>query len=101
MAVKKNVCSLVLLALIALKVSAAALHIYLHHGHEDEHMEVCELCEHAMYNQNIEFSTPVEFHNLEVDYSPTFCQLENSYDIIFIKLPVDNTRFGRPPPSLV
>lgn len=101
MAVKKYVYFPVLLALIVLKVSFTILHVYVHNELEAEHTDSCELCEHAIYNQNIEFSTPEQLHSLEADYTPVFCQLERSYDSIFIKLQVDNTLFCRPPPSLV
>ncbi len=59
MAVKKHLYTVVFLALIAFKVSSATVHIHLHHEHdEEEHTEDCTLCDHAIYYQNIEFSTP-------------------------------------------
>lgn len=53
MAVKKFLYSFILLALLAFKVSA--MHVYLHQE-EDIQIEDCELCEHAVQNQNAAFS---------------------------------------------
>lgn len=89
---------LFLVALIALKVSA--VHVYFHNCDEEEHMDDCELCEHAIYNQNIEFSTPTQFHSFEIDHTSTFCQLESHYESVCITTFINDTHFGRPPPSL-
>ena len=52
MAIKKYFYTLILLALIAFKVSAASVH---HHHTDDDHADDCELCEFAMQNQGAEF----------------------------------------------
>ena len=72
MALRKYAYLLILLALIALKVSSSALHMYLHHADDHEHIDECELCEHAIYSQNAEFSTPTVFHDVKVDFIITF-----------------------------
>jgi len=90
---------MLLLFLITIKVSAIG--IYLHDCQDDENTDVCEVCESAIYNQNIEFSPIDEFHNLEIDHTTIFYYLENHYKSIFTKILFNNKVFyGRPPPSL-
>ena len=57
MAVRKYIYSFILLALISFKVSA--FHVY---EHQEDHSQAndCELCEYAVYNQNLEFSVETE-----------------------------------------
>ena len=55
MVARKFFYSIILLALIAFKVNSATLHNYLHHGNDGEQEEQCELCEHAINHQNLEF----------------------------------------------
>ncbi|WP_350285978.1 hypothetical protein [uncultured Croceitalea sp.] len=96
MALKKHFFPLILLALIAFKVSA--LHVYLHHS-DEEHDDDCELCEHAIYHQIIEFSTPADFELVRIDYTPHFNQQEPYHDSVHVSAFFDNTLFVRPPPA--
>lgn len=98
MARKKHLYSLFLVILIALKVSA--VHIYVHQGHDDGCVDDCKLCEQAIYNQNIAFSTPPQFQSFEIDFTPIFCQQEMHYEGVFITTLINDIYFGRPPPSL-
>ncbi|GAA3514403.1 hypothetical protein GCM10022393_30430 [Aquimarina addita] len=96
MAVKEFLHMLFFVTLIALKVSAAS--IYLHDCHNDEHMDDCELCDHAIHNQNIEFSTPPQFQDFEIDTTPVSYKHENHYEPVYITTTVINLLYGRPPP---
>ena len=98
MAGKKHIYSLFLIALIALKVSA--VHIYVQQGHDDECADDCQLCDHAIYSQSTAFSTPPQYYSFEIDHLPNFCQREVHYESICITALVNDSCFGRPPPSL-
>jgi len=87
---------LFLIVLIALKVSA--IQLYLHDCSDDRNVNDCELCEKAIHNQNLKFSTPPQYHGFEIDIIPFFSQLESHYDSICISIPINDTCFGRPPP---
>jgi len=95
---RKQLYTLFLLALIATKVSA--LNIYSHYL-DDTHIDDCELCEQAIYNQAIEFYTSEHFYQLEVAYLLVFSEKGDYSENVHIKSPIDTTRYGRPPPSLV
>ncbi len=87
------------LILIFFKVSAA--HVYLH-NHDDSNIDNCELCEHAVYNQTIEFSTPPSFDkDFEIDRIPAIYHQESHYENIYITVFINDIYFGRPPPSLI
>lgn len=101
MVVKKYFYGLVLLALIAFKVSAIAIHMHLHHGHEDSHEGACELCEHAIYSQNLAFSTPATLIITAVDRTLNFYPQKSLYTSICITVPINDSYFGRPPPLVV
>ena len=88
---------LFLVGLIALRVSA--INIYLHDCTDERNINDCELCEHAIHSQNIEFTTPPQFHGFEVDIIPFFSQLESHYDSICESIPINDTFLGRPPPA--
>jgi hypothetical protein len=88
---------LFLIVLIAFKVSA--IQLYLHDCSDDRNVNDCELCEHAIHNQNIEFSTTPKFHSFEIDIIPFFPQPESHYNSICISIPINDTYFGRPPPQ--
>lgn len=100
MAVKKDLYILLLLALIAFKVSSVAIHNHLHHSHDDEHEDNCELCEHALYHQNVEFFAPADFPSIRVDNAPHFHQQKDSYKSVCVAPVFNKTLFGRPPPLL-
>ena len=86
------------IALIALKLSA--VQIYVHDCADEGNVNDCELSEHAIHNQNIEFSTPPQFHSFEIDDISNIGQLVSHYESICISIPINDTYFGRPPPSL-
>ncbi len=96
MTVKRFLHILLFVTLIVLKASAAP--VYLHSCHDDEHIDDCELCEHAIHNQNIEFSTPPQFQIFEIDSTPILYQHKNHYESVYIKTHIIDLRFGRPPP---
>ncbi len=98
MVARKAIYTLILLTLIAFKVSAATLHIHLHHSHDEEH---CELCEYVINHQNLEFSTPVEFQFIENNYFPTLNLKKDYYQNISVTSFFDGTLFGRPPPLAI
>jgi len=95
---KKHLHILFLVVLIAFKFSA--VHVYLHNCDDEGDVADCELCEHAIFNQNIEFSTPSQFPNFEIDLTPIFFQRKNHYESVCIATLIDDIHFGRPPPSL-
>jgi len=99
MAVKKNLFAILLLALIVFKAFSAAIHIHIHHEHEN-HDDPCELCEQAIYNQFLEFSSPVEFQIYKIKDIPVFHQQESPYESIMVSTLLDSTLLVRPPPSL-
>ncbi len=98
MVAKKQLYTLLLFALIALKVSA--LPIYSHYS-DDTHVDDCELCEHAIANQVVEFFTPDQIVHPEADEVPVFSKQVATYEGIQLKSHFDDARFGRPPPTLI
>lgn len=100
MVARKLIYSFILLILITFKVSSAAVHNYLHHEYDDGHEEQCELCEHAIYHQNLEF--PFSYQT-EVPTNTTVLHL-SSAPIGVKSLEVSSYSisqlFTRPPPSL-
>lgn len=100
MAVRKLAFSLVLLALIAFKASSATIHISLHHSHDDDHENHCELCEYAIQMQESESPSlgDLEFHEdtnlgtLHKAPCKTLIILASNYQCVF--------PFSRPPPSV-
>lgn len=101
MTLKKIVYTLILLTLIVLKVSSAALHIHLHHGHNDNHEDSCELCEYAINHQNIEFSLPVELQFVKDNKEFVFDRQNNFYKDVYLITFFEDVIFVRPPPILV
>ena len=97
MQIKKLFYSFVLLALITFKVSAT--HVY---AHQEDNVQVedCELCEHAIQNQNAEFSA---IPQLEVPENSTV-PIANAINIVFegpeISDDVVSFPFTRPPPAV-
>lgn len=102
MVAKKDIYTLLLLALLAFKVSSAPIHIHLHHEHEAvEHEEDCELCIYAFYYQNSEFSESLHFFDFEKVHSCDFVQQANCYESVFITADTHNAHTCRPPPALL
>lgn len=99
-AMRRDIYTLVFLALITFKVSTAAIHIHLHHGHDDGHEDQCELCEHAIYHQNLEFSTPTDLVSTEAENTPDQHRPINLYESVDVDTFLNNTLFGRPPPCI-
>jgi len=103
MATRKHFFTMVLLALIAFKVSSAAIHQHLHHGHDEEHEdheESCELCEQAFYYQNTELATPPSPPEIGIATIATPFLFEEEYSSVILTAEVDDILFGRPPPSV-
>lgn len=88
---------LFLVTLIALKVSAIL--IYVHHHECDGQIDDCELCDHAIHNQSIEFSTPPLFQGTEIERSLFLFQPNSHYKSVCVTTHINNTHFGRPPPT--
>ena len=89
---------LILVGILALKISSAAIHMQLHHGEADDHQDQCELCEFALQSQELDS----EVHDFYIELPTplvTYPDLVVSYDS-----PIDTevrtfTLFGRPPPQ--
>ena len=100
MVVRELFYSLILLALIAFKVGSTSIHNYLHHGFDDEHIEQCELCEHAINHQNLEvpFANQIEVPTNKIVFHLSMAPISaesleaSSYSIAQL--------FTRPPPFL-
>ena len=99
MAMKKFLQILFLVVVIVLKVSSVAFHIYVQHG-DDMHQDKCELCEYAVNNQDIDSDIPEQYNNIEL-LSYIFSEQKDFYKSVNKRLSIDNTCFGRPPPSLI
>ncbi len=102
MAVKKNLYTVLLLAIIAFKVSSATIHIHLHHDchHDEEHAEDCTLCDYAIYNQTIEFSTPAYFELPSQTKIAVKAFLAGDLESQAVRNPFVQYSFTRPPPTL-
>lgn len=100
MTMKKYLHIVFLVTVIVLKVASASLHIYLDHNDADTSGEKCELCEHAIHNQDLDSDIPDEFASVEVIFS-NFAFPQNLYISVHKKFTINSYRFGRPPPSLV
>lgn len=90
---------LVLVGILALKISSAAVHMQLHHGEADDHQNQCELCEFALQNQDLD-SEVLEF---SVELPTTFVaypDLVATYNNPTSTTVRTFTLFGRPPPSI-
>ncbi|MEM8509730.1 MAG: hypothetical protein AAF717_17995 [Bacteroidota bacterium] len=102
MAVRKILYATFLVALIAFKVSAMAIHFHFHHEHDhEEHQETCELCEHALEFINTAFSPTVATPLVEVGFPVNFNLPKTGYNSVCIVAGTDSTLFGRPPPVLL
>jgi len=86
-------------ALIVLKVSA--IQVFLHDCEDEGQKNDCELCDHAIHNQNIEFSTPPQPHGFEIDHTPVFCQRESHYKSVCIATPINDIHFGGSSPHTI
>ncbi len=100
MVMKKYLQVSILIGLIALKVSSAALHMYLHHGNNPDQEEKCELCEHAIQNQDIDSDISIAFNDLEFAYY-NFSEQKDFYKSIVHKSTFYSTLFSRPPPASI
>ena len=98
MAVKKNVFLLILLGLISLKVASAAIHIYVHHGGDHQDYEDCELCEHAINNQEFELYSPTAYQQPAAEFRPVFVSQHTFYYSRALKSSLYDDKFCRPPP---
>ena len=98
MGAKQSIFAFILLALISFKVSAATIHFTLHHSY-GESDEPCALCEQALYNQFLEFSSPVEFHTFEEYEKIEYPQQQSIYESAIIATLLDDTLTVRPPPT--
>jgi hypothetical protein len=95
MQIKKTFYSFVLLALIAFKVSAT--HVYAHQE-DSVQVEDCELCEHAIQNQNAEFSAIVQLEVPENSTVPIAKVINIVFDGPEVSNDVVTFLFTRPPP---
>ena len=76
--------------------------IHLFSSQEENNHDNCEVCEFAIYNQNLDFSSAQEFQSLEVHITHSFPHIEDYYKSVFHYIQSNNkTLFGRPPPSLI
>lgn len=100
MVARKSIITLILLTLIAFKVSAAAIHVSSHHG-EEGHEDHCELCEQAIYNQLLEFSTPMEFQEFESIEKLQHYQQVRFNKNVRVSTFFDTALLVRPPPSFI
>ena len=100
MAARKHLFLLILLALISLKVASAAIHVYTHHIGDNAHIEDCELCDHAINNQELEFDTPTPGNQPEA--TPLFIATKQEifYQSGYTPSSIYNDQFCRPPPRL-
>lgn len=86
------------MTLISIKVSAS--HIYMHDC--ESNLDNCEICELAIYNQNIEFSYSDKPFVFENNSQATFYRFTDSnFKSVLVKTSFNTNCFGRPPPSLV
>jgi len=99
MVMKKLLQILFLVVVIVVKISSASLHIYVQHG-DDIHQDECELCEYAVHNQDVDSDIPEQSYDIKL-LNFNFSEQKNFYKSVHKKLSIDNTRFGRPPPSLI
>nr|WP_299381993.1 hypothetical protein [Allomuricauda sp.] len=99
MALKKHLYPLLLLTLIVFKVFSAPLHMHLNHGDDHEHIEHCDLCEQALFTQNLEFSSPLQLQIADIPFTVITTVQNNSYQSVFVTKTFNNTLFGRPPPT--
>lgn len=97
MAMKKHLYTFVLLVLLAFKVTAITAYF---HCSDETHFEDCELCEHAIQNQNVSFLVPPQTLAPKATNATIFCQGINHYETTFIATAVDDVFYGRPPPFL-
>ncbi|MEL6305943.1 MAG: hypothetical protein AAFQ20_14300, partial [Bacteroidota bacterium] len=66
----------------------------------DQNDEPCELCEQALYNQFLEFSSPIVFHVFEDFAKLEYHQPESVYESVIVTTLLDYTLTVRPPPTL-
>ena len=97
MQVKKIFYAFVLLTLIVFKVSAA--HVY---AHEEDNVQVedCELCVHAIQNQNVEFSAIVPLEVPENSSTPFGKAIRIGFENPAVSSDVAIFPFTRPPPAV-
>jgi len=97
MQIKKIIYSFVLLTLITFKVSAT--HVY---AHEEDNVQVedCELCEHAIQNQNVEFSAIVQLEIPENSSTPIAKAISFGFEGPEVSNDAVTFPFTRPPPAL-
>lgn len=89
-----------LMTAIVLKVASTPIHLYVEHGEDETTGEKCELCEHAIHNQELDADIPEDYASIEAFYT-YYAEPINLYRSIARQLAIDTSRFGRPPPSLV
>jgi len=95
MALKKYLHIFLLLGVITFKLSLVVLHVHL--SHQDNDQEVCELCEHALQNQDLDALNAISSYE-------EITVIKDQFDQIIIfksvnkKSTFDYTCFGRPPP---
>lgn len=95
---KKHFHIFLLVGVILLKLSSVMLHQYIDHNDAASHGDVCELCEYAVHNQDVDSGNTLAFCEIEA-YAVTPFVKENFYKSIYKKQIADQVLFGRPPPS--
>lgn len=101
MQLKKQLFSLVFLTLLFFKVFAAGMLLHIDHGNDHEENVTCELCEDALYNQLLAFTTAVEALGLPVDFKVDFLDKSTAYTTQFVLETSFTPTFARPPPALM
>ena len=99
MAMRKAVYSIILLALISFKVTSTAIHIHLHHQHDPNHEDTCELCEHAINHQDLEFTIPPSAYSIEDSTILDFNTINVFLPDAWVSTIHGKTLLIRPPPS--
>ncbi len=101
MLLKKYFHILFLVGIITLKILSVPLHMYFNHNGSDDHQDTCELCEHAIQNQDLDTYKAVVLHTVALFNKDSYSQEKNYYKSVYKKSLLTTIRFGRPPPSLV
>ncbi len=100
MAIKNFLHIAFLVTAIVLKVSSVSIHMFVEHNEGEASGEKCELCEHAIHNQELDSDTPEQYTSIEIFFT-NYANQNNLYKSIAPSVAIDSSLFGRPPPSLV
>lgn len=85
---------------LVVKISASALHMYVHtEVCEDQHEE-CALCELAVQNTDIDTELPSTAYEIEF-FEHVFTEEVNLYQSAIHKITTRSYLFGRPPPASI